>query len=235
MMKGQINEPKTALAFILAGKATVTLRSLVSGDHYTYKIVAADKPNPNAPRALQSDLNKTKTKPDTWFVKLLNGPDNTNSFVYIGIIRNNEFFWTAKSRVGREALSVLAITFVIKSLANGKIRDFEIWHEGRCGRCGHKLTVPESIATGFGPDCAQMVIALPLIQTSTTPVIDQPKGQTQNFLFDAVDTAKEVQADADDMVTIQGITMPISQADATAKALESLLEGEQGLDNVPEL
>jgi hypothetical protein len=27
-------------------------------------------------------------------------------------------------------------------------------HAGRCGRCGKTLTVPESKATGLGPDCA---------------------------------------------------------------------------------
>jgi hypothetical protein len=31
---------------------------------------------------------------------------------------------------------------------------FEFWHEGRCAACARRLTVPQSIATGFGPDCA---------------------------------------------------------------------------------
>jgi hypothetical protein len=30
----------------------------------------------------------------------------------------------------------------------------EVYHEGRCGRCNRKLTVPESIETGLGPECA---------------------------------------------------------------------------------
>lgn len=30
----------------------------------------------------------------------------------------------------------------------------EVWHEGRCGACGRRLTVPESIANGLGPVCA---------------------------------------------------------------------------------
>src|SRR5271156_5981576 len=143
MMQGQITDPKAALTFMLAGKATVTLRSLQSGNRYTFKIVAAEKRNPNdAP---------------TWFVKLLNGPDNTNSFVYIGIIRGNQFVWTSKSRVGKDAPSVLGFTYVLECLAVNSINNFEVWHEGKCGRCGRKLTVPESINTGFGPDCAEMV------------------------------------------------------------------------------
>lgn len=31
---------------------------------------------------------------------------------------------------------------------------FEFWHEGRCAACARRLTVPQSIATGFGPECA---------------------------------------------------------------------------------
>lgn len=30
----------------------------------------------------------------------------------------------------------------------------EIWHHGVCGRCGRKLTTPESIQRGLGPKCA---------------------------------------------------------------------------------
>ena len=33
-------------------------------------------------------------------------------------------------------------------------KSLEIWHEGRCGRCGRKLTVPSSIESGIGPECA---------------------------------------------------------------------------------
>lgn len=30
----------------------------------------------------------------------------------------------------------------------------EVWHEGGCCHCAHKLTVPASIELGLGPDCA---------------------------------------------------------------------------------
>ena len=29
-----------------------------------------------------------------------------------------------------------------------------VWHEGKCGACGRKLTVPDSIKSGIGPVCA---------------------------------------------------------------------------------
>ena len=32
-----------------------------------------------------------------------------------------------------------------------------VFHDGKCGRCGRKLTVPESIQSGLGPVCAGQV------------------------------------------------------------------------------
>lgn len=33
----------------------------------------------------------------------------------------------------------------------------EFWHQGTCARCGRSLTVPESIASGLGPECLAAV------------------------------------------------------------------------------
>lgn len=33
----------------------------------------------------------------------------------------------------------------------------EIWHEGCCARCARRLTVPASVETGFGYDCATVI------------------------------------------------------------------------------
>lgn len=42
------------------------------------------------------------------------------------------------------------------NLARGTFPDtFEFWHEGRCAACARRLTVPQSIATGYGPDCSE--------------------------------------------------------------------------------
>ena len=32
-----------------------------------------------------------------------------------------------------------------------------IHHENRCGRCGKRLTVPESIESGYGPECIKLM------------------------------------------------------------------------------
>ena len=31
---------------------------------------------------------------------------------------------------------------------------FDVHHEGKCGKCGRPLTVPESVKTGLGPICS---------------------------------------------------------------------------------
>jgi hypothetical protein len=38
-------------------------------------------------------------------------------------------------------------------------KGLKVHHEGRCCRCGRKLTVPESIETGLGPECASRLEA----------------------------------------------------------------------------
>jgi len=67
-MQGQITDPKAALAFILAGDATVTFRSLTSGNRYTFRITEAEKRNPNdAPLRFVKLLNGPLTTPATTF------------------------------------------------------------------------------------------------------------------------------------------------------------------------
>ncbi len=138
-MATSFTSPIAALKFMLGGKSFTTLVSQASGQRFTYKIELADKKQP--------------TDADCFFVSVLNGPDNWNNYKYIGIIKNNEYRWTSKSKIQEDAPSVKAFKFCFGHLSKNTIVGFEVWHEGKCGRCGRKLTVPESIASGFGPEC----------------------------------------------------------------------------------
>jgi Family of unknown function (DUF6011) len=179
---GQITDPKIASAFIVAGKATVTFRSLASGSRFTYKIIAAKKRNEN--------------DTPTWFVKLLNGPDNSRNFTYIGTIRNNQFFWTGKSHVSKDASSFIGFQFCYSHLVAGNMTGFEVWHEGKCGRCGKKLTVPESIASGFGPDC------LGLAGLAAVEEVVATSGVAANLNFDG--TVRQPKSEA---VAVTGVAV----------------------------
>jgi len=125
-----------ALQFMQAGNATVTLRSVKTGTRFTYRV-------------RESDDGKV------FFVGLLTGSDNNASYSYMGILRDGEFRTTAKSKITADAPSAKAFRWAYAKLGAGMLpADLEVWHEGRCGKCGRRLTVPESIAAGIGPECA---------------------------------------------------------------------------------
>jgi hypothetical protein len=135
----QLTSAVSAVAFATAGNATLTLVSLKTGNRFTYSIRANDDST-------------------AYFVGLLTGPDNREDYKYMGRIARG-IYWHGRKvpragDIGREAPSALAFDYVWRALARGEMpAQCEIWHEGKCGRCGRKLTVPESIASGFGPEC----------------------------------------------------------------------------------
>lgn len=145
MRANQFTTATEALAFVLAGNAHITLKSAKTGTRFTYRV-------------RQSDDGKLH------FVSVLTGSDNEGSYTYLGIIRGGHlsgFTRTKKSPIGDDAPSAVAFRWFAGWIAAGKLpADLEIWHEGRCGRCGRMLTVPESLAAGIGPDCAKRTGAI---------------------------------------------------------------------------
>lgn len=128
---------KAVRDFTLAGHATLTLSSLVSGQHYSYNVEKAD----NA---------------DRWFVKVLLGGE---TWTYIGSIKNLQFDLTKKSKLPLTTPCVTAFGwFVYHVIKNGRIPpSLVIRHEGRCGRCNRPLTHPDSIDLGIGPECGRIM------------------------------------------------------------------------------
>jgi len=145
MNEAQFKTAESALGFMMAGKATVTLVSKKTGTRFTYQIRQADSGND-----AQTDL---------YFIGLLRGPNNEADYSYLGRIAKGRVYIGRKvpkpGDVGRSAPSALAFDYAWQHLERGRIPDLlEIWHEGKCGRCNRKLTVPASIAAGIGPECA---------------------------------------------------------------------------------
>lgn len=128
------------LPFIYGGNATFTVVSLKTQARYTYRVSTPKSPN---------------SAGKIHFVKVLTGE---NSYTYIGAIRNGKFGLTAASKMPLASTPVAAFNWVLSRLAAGQSIDgVEFWHAGKCGRCGRALTVPASIETGFGPECAGKV------------------------------------------------------------------------------
>jgi hypothetical protein len=127
--------------FILAGDATFTVTSLQSGTRYTYKV----------------SLSEDKRR---YFVSVLTGPDNWSNYKYFGCINPNTgaFSWAKpeSAKVAPDAPSAKGFEWFWRHLNApvSKIAAVKVSHEGKCCRCGRKLTVPESIESGIGPECA---------------------------------------------------------------------------------
>lgn len=131
-----------ARRFLMAGNATATLVSKKTEARFTFKV---RKPEDGDGSFL--------------FVSVLNGPDNWTNYAYFGYIRRGVFFHGGhKAKVRADAPSAKAFAWAWEALARDEIpASLEIWHEGKCGRCGRKLTVPSSIASGFGPECSNRI------------------------------------------------------------------------------
>jgi hypothetical protein len=123
--------------FALAGNAIFTLSSLKTGQRFTFKVRVAEN-------------NDTMH-----FVSVLVGPDNSNDYRYLGFIRRGVYFHGgAKAKIGQDAPSAKAFAWFWTAQARGaSTPSLEVFHANKCGRCGRPLTVPESIRSGFGPEC----------------------------------------------------------------------------------
>lgn len=124
--------------FMMAGNALFTIKNTKTGNRFTFKI------------------RKAKDSDDIFFVSLLNGSDNYSNYSYMGIIRGLEFLRTAKSKITESATSFKAFSWIWNH-RNALPQNIEIHHESKCGRCGRRLTVPESIESGFGPECINKI------------------------------------------------------------------------------
>ena len=133
-------DSERARAFITAGDAVFTLVSGKTGTRFTYHVAAA-------------------VSREVFFVSLLTGPNNTRDFELLGVIFGGTMTFRSakKSRISEDAKSFVAFDWTWRRLCAGAPlpNELEIWHEGKCGRCGRPLTTPESIALGLGPVCAE--------------------------------------------------------------------------------
>jgi hypothetical protein len=125
--------------FVNGGHAIFTILNPKTGGRFTYKVVR--------PKGAKEDSRFR-------FVSVLTGPDNNCNYSFIGIIfDDDQFRHSRKSRVKKNSLSFRAFDWFWRHRENPA--PAEIYHEGCCGRCGRRLTTPESIETGLGPICAE--------------------------------------------------------------------------------
>ncbi len=122
--------------FFLGGRATFTVQNN-KGEHYTFKV--------------------SQRAESPFFVSLMTGPDNENSFSYMGLLHpdNGWVKLTHNSKVTEDTISLAVVRWALKKVwSNGDLPEgYNIRHAGKCGCCGRKLTTPDSLDRGIGPEC----------------------------------------------------------------------------------
>ena len=155
-MRGELHGVATVERFMFAGDAILTFISKKTGKRFTFRFT-------------RPESESGRSRP-TW-VKVLSGPNNDSDYNFLGTIwdgaQGRSYRHSSKSRVGQDSDSVRAVQWLLKALnvgdftpgtgARSKLDLCTVHHEGRCGRCGRRLTVPSSVASGFGPECVQHV------------------------------------------------------------------------------
>lgn len=138
--RAELRSPAATVAFMLAGNAHVTFQSRRTGTRFTYKVRAAH------------GEGAFRSSGVSHFVSVLTGPDY---YEYLGCLYDSRNYARGrKSIVSTDAPSAVAFAWVWRYLISGRMHpDLAIYHEGRCGKCGRRLTDPTSIETGLGPKC----------------------------------------------------------------------------------
>jgi len=129
-----------AASFLFGGKAIFTIKSEVTGKHFTYKITR----------------NK-RADNEMYFVSLMTGPSNEANYTFFAtIFGKDNYRHGRKSTISQDAQGTRAFRWFLNNLKTNTIRNqVSVFHEGRCGCCGKRLTTPVSVELGFGPECSK--------------------------------------------------------------------------------
>lgn len=139
-------ENKDVLNFILGGRSYFTLVNEDTSNRITYKV--------NFPRRQRDEKNPV------YFVRTA----DIGGYKYLGMMVKENNVWLFKEtkktdlRIATMKQKFQVFQWYLKNLQQQSLPEsIKFYHEGRCCRCGRKLTVPESIKTGIGPECKKRI------------------------------------------------------------------------------
>jgi hypothetical protein len=96
-----------------------------------------------------------------YFVSVLSGADINADYAYLGIFKpeSGSVSLTKASRFTPESMPFRAVAWLVQTLKKGEplTHNFELKWADQCQRCGRTLTVPSSIDSRIGPECAKKV------------------------------------------------------------------------------
>lgn len=131
---------------LAAGTLTATIKSLRTGDHITIKATCKAKVDGRWQRAEFADATHV------FFVV----PSSTGWGDKVGTWRPQTGRWYTDDYQTDAARIWAALEALRVACGGAPHTQSEFLEANRCGRCGRKLTDPESIVRGIGPECAEM-------------------------------------------------------------------------------
>lgn len=174
-LRRQVRNPIQLLQLITAGRSILTVRSHRTSARYTLRFRRPD-PEPGKKQPIWvsvlggpeggylylPDPNPAMGERFTGHEQVT--PDR-RAWSFMGTIWPEEgrpwkYNHSAKSKLPETDPAVKATAWIARMLpfsVDHLMKEADWWHEGRCGRCGRRLTVPESIESGFGPECARRI------------------------------------------------------------------------------
>lgn len=131
---------ETVPTFAQAGNALFTVVSKKTGTRFTFRV--------RAPKDAQGST--------PLFVQVLTGSNNDADYTFLGTIFDGaKFVHGKKSKLTPDAPSAKAFAWFWTAVQAKQLTSMDVYHHGRCCKCGRTLTVPSSVLSGVGPECAK--------------------------------------------------------------------------------
>lgn len=139
----ELKDYESIKKFIKGGLAIFTIRNEKTGNRFTYKFKRNDK------------------NPSVYWVYMLcmAQEDDTKNYKFLGGFSEEKKFINSPKAQIKNTIGVKAIDWFCRHLYKEDFPpELKIYHLSHCGRCGRPLTTPDSIISGFGPDCMKKEI-----------------------------------------------------------------------------
>lgn len=140
------------LSVLTAGKAEFSLQNEESKKHFTYVLVKAKS---------DSGVKQNQEGKQVYFVKVCR---DYMEFQYAGVLiieqeQGAKYFRGRKGKINPDAESIKGLLWLINKLLRGQEipEVMQVYHFGKCCRCGRTLTDPESVKLGVGPECIKLI------------------------------------------------------------------------------
>jgi len=121
-----------------------TIKNTTKNTHRTVKI---------------STVKKEGGLKDKRIISLLVGPDNNSSYKGFGFVNTNGYIFVWNKYRDSNIMTWIA-RFISTKFMNDNVNypGVELLVEKKCIICNRRLTTPESIKAGIGPECAKKIM-----------------------------------------------------------------------------